>query len=35
MKVRGIGVIVKTITLDIKRPVSYPDSVSRWKMETV
>lgn len=27
MKVRGIGVIVKTSTLDIKRPVSYPDSV--------
>lgn len=27
MKVRGIGVIVKTTTLDIKRPVSYPDSV--------
>ncbi|RYP77229.1 hypothetical protein DL771_001278 [Monosporascus sp. 5C6A] len=27
MKVRGIGVIVKTSTLDIKRPVSYPDSI--------
>jgi hypothetical protein len=27
MKVRGIGVIVKSSTLDIKRPVSYPDSV--------
>ncbi|GAP93056.1 putative protein [Rosellinia necatrix] len=27
MKVRGIGVIVKTTTLDIKRPVSYPDSI--------
>ncbi|KAI1277937.1 hypothetical protein F5Y07DRAFT_407121 [Xylaria sp. FL0933] len=27
MKVRGIGVIVKTITVDIKRPVSYPDSI--------
>lgn len=28
MKVRGIGVIVKSSTIDIKRPVSYPDSVS-------
>lgn len=28
MKARGIGVIVKSTTLDIKRPVSYPDSVS-------
>jgi acyl-CoA thioesterase FadM len=27
MKVRGIGVIVKSTILDIKRPVSYPDSV--------
>ncbi|KAJ8127450.1 hypothetical protein O1611_g6185 [Lasiodiplodia mahajangana] len=27
MKVRGIGVIVKSTTLDIKRPVSYPDSI--------
>ncbi|KAJ8123483.1 hypothetical protein ONZ43_g582 [Nemania bipapillata] len=27
MKVRGIGVIVKSSTLDIKRPVSYPDSI--------
>ncbi|RYP57844.1 hypothetical protein DL770_010571 [Monosporascus sp. CRB-9-2] len=27
MKARGIGVIVKTSTLDIKRPVSYPDSI--------
>ncbi|KAI0022807.1 hypothetical protein F4780DRAFT_731613 [Xylariomycetidae sp. FL0641] len=27
MKVRGIGVIVKTSTLVIKRPVSYPDSI--------
>ncbi|RYP08102.1 hypothetical protein DL764_002085 [Monosporascus ibericus] len=27
MKARGIGVIVKTTTLDIKRPVSYPDSI--------
>ncbi|KAI1347665.1 hypothetical protein F5Y01DRAFT_294500 [Xylaria sp. FL0043] len=27
MKIRGIGVIVKTFTLDIKRPVSYPDSI--------
>ncbi|KAI0189895.1 hypothetical protein F4808DRAFT_31841 [Astrocystis sublimbata] len=27
MQVRGIGVIVKSTTLDIKRPVSYPDSI--------
>ncbi|KAI1256612.1 hypothetical protein MGN70_001736 [Eutypa lata] len=27
MKVRGIGVIVKSSTIDIKRPVSYPDSI--------
>jgi hypothetical protein len=26
-KGRGIGVMVKTFTLDIKRPVTYPDSV--------
>lgn len=26
-KANGIGVIVKQFTLDIKRPVSYPDSV--------
>lgn len=29
MKVRGIGVIVKSSTLNIKRPVTYPDSVSQ------
>lgn len=28
MKARGIGVIVKSTQLDIKRPVSYPDAVS-------
>jgi hypothetical protein len=28
IKARGIGVIVKTTTLDIKRPVTYPDAVS-------
>ncbi|KAI2602751.1 hypothetical protein GGR54DRAFT_487851 [Hypoxylon sp. NC1633] len=27
MKVRGIGVIVKSSILDIKRPVTYPDSI--------
>ncbi|KAI0450514.1 hypothetical protein F5B21DRAFT_428291 [Xylaria acuta] len=27
MKARGIGVIVKASTLNIKRPVSYPDSI--------
>ncbi|KAI1346523.1 hypothetical protein F5Y01DRAFT_308222 [Xylaria sp. FL0043] len=27
IKVRGISVIIRTITLDIKRPVSYPDSI--------
>ncbi|KAI1812264.1 hypothetical protein GGS20DRAFT_558821 [Poronia punctata] len=27
MKVKGVGVIVKSTTLDIKRPVSYPDSI--------
>ncbi|KAI9665923.1 MAG: hypothetical protein M1821_003858 [Bathelium mastoideum] len=27
IKARGIGVIVKTTTLDIKRPVSYPDAI--------
>ncbi|KAI0466984.1 hypothetical protein F4859DRAFT_526268 [Xylaria cf. heliscus] len=27
MRARGIGVIVKTSTLNIKRPVSYPDSI--------
>lgn len=26
---KGIGVMVKQFTVDIKRPVSYPDSVSR------
>lgn len=29
IKARGIGVIVKTTTLDIKRPVSYPDAVCK------
>ncbi len=29
---RGIGVMVKTYTLDIKRPVAYPDSVRKGNM---
>jgi hypothetical protein len=28
IKARGIGVIVKSTTLDLKRPVTYPDAVS-------
>ena len=34
IKARGIGVIVKTTTLDIKRPVSYPDAVSGNESES-
>ena len=32
LKGRGIGVMVKTYTLDIKRPVTYPDSVCNCHM---
>lgn len=28
LKARGIGVITKTYTVDLQRPVTYPDSVS-------
>ena len=32
MKARGIGVIVKSTTLEVKRPVTYPDSVSKLRV---
>ena len=32
METRGVGVVVKSYTIDLKRPVAFPDSVCRRMM---